>query len=184
MNAKEFALLCSGDRKRYKKMDEYWKNCQTKLPFTVYMGYLKKNVNLQKFADSLNIDLIVPQKNENEGYDWIVVNHPIIVGKNFFFHFNPLEPISLNRILVGNRKTEWNDPRENEDSHMSKIMIAPKKVLQFQLPIEIKLQTGSLMTTEETKMFMKNLIEEMQSELNEEELIEFRSIREFQLYEV
>lgn len=180
MDAIKFALLCSHDRTKYPKMEEYWKKCQTTFPFTVYMGYFKEDINLKKFAIDNSIDIIVPQTKEDEKYNWLVVNHPIIVGKNFYFHFNPLEPISLNRILAKRRNSEWNDPRDNEQLNISKIMMGAKKVEHYQLPIEMKLQTGSLMTKDEKCIFLKNLIEELQEEANGE-LMEFRSIRNFNI---
>lgn len=168
----EFAKVLNHDRKKYPKMQDFYEKAQESYPFSYYFGYDSKDrKEVLKLAEYYNLDINYPISNQNNTgeYKFMVIHHKIVYSKNFFIHFNPLEKISLNRILIDRRKSEWNDPQMflgNEDISPQSFLMAAKKINTRDLPIEIKIQIGVLSNGyDDDKAIMDDFITKLQQEL-------------------
>lgn len=169
-----FALLLKHDSNKYEKVNEFIENCKNKVPFTSYYGSIKKE-NIQKIkkaAEYFNLGIFIQEDSLNHEYNFIFIKHKIVYSKDFFIHFNPIERIQLSKkVLKREINSEWNDPRivlNIEDFNLKDYIFAPKKVENYQIPIELKMQLGILFQDkEEQGLFMEDFIDNLQNEIEE-----------------
>lgn len=170
----KFATLLRKDENNYKKLKEFIEQSRTTLPLTAYMGarIMYKEKQLQRIAEDYDLEFMIPQSSEIEGYQYLILKHKVISSKNWFVHFNPVEPILIKYAA----KPEYYDPgmiTEIPRDLLAKILRGKKKISYRSLPVEVKLQAGCFFDSAKTEMeFMASMIEDIQSELEGDELTE------------